>query len=464
MDFPVGLKKVNQTYPALVKEAVIQELRWELENTGLEEQMSYILHDLVYYAPWLHTSIAPMILEWMGANPARINKNQQYCLQILINGGTDPARLAELASREIVQTNDPDSISRWYALRVDCDPDNGIPEVEQWLSGLHEDVAKRAAQIFITTLIGDSHVRHSGPYFSRFHTAEHLKSLYVLMHRYVRVRDDINRVDGGVYSPELRDKAQDARNRLFNLLSEIPGKATYTAINQLMHEHPEPGYRPWMAKRAYKRAEEDGDLEPWTSGQARSFDKLKRITPATHRQLFDLAGQRLNDLKNWLERGNDRPWQTWQRPEEETEMRTLIAGWLNQQCRDQYTTAQEPELANSQRMDIWLHNTNVKSPVPIELKLLDKGWSGPKLCERLRNQLVGDYLREESARCGVMLLVSQKIGPEKRWMVNHKRVGLSELASALKGYWKDIAGQYPGVDDINVIVIDLSQRKHVSDS
>jgi hypothetical protein len=172
---------------------------------------------------------------------------------------------------------------------------------------------------------------------------------------------------------------------------------------------------------------------------------------------------RLLDLKNWLERGNDSPWQTWQRANEETEIRTLIAGWLNQQCRGQYTTAQEPELANSQRMDIWLHNTNVRSPVPIELKLLDKGWSGPKLCERLRNQLAGDYLREESAGCGVMLLVWQGRKHRRCWTINSQRVGLGELAIALKIYWIGIADEFPGVDAIDVVVIDLTQREQVSD-
>lgn len=173
---------------------------------------------------------------------------------------------------------------------------------------------------------------------------------------------------------------------------------------------------------------------------------------------------RLLDLKNWLERGNDSPYQTWQRANGETELRTLIAGWLNQQCHEQYTTTQEPELANSQRMDIWLHNTNVRSPVPIELKLLDKSWSGPKLCERLRNQLVGDYLREESAGCGVMLLVWQGRKPEKRWMINRRLVGLSKLASALKLYWQGIAGEFPGVEAIDVIVIDLTMRAQICDS
>lgn len=462
--FPSWLKRMHQAFPDLVEEAVIKELLWELENTGSDAPMHYILQKLVYHAPWLHAPIAPVILEWVEANPTCISTIRHYCLHLLVKGGTDPARLAELASQQIAQTNDSDSISWWYALRVDCEPANGISEVEQWFSSLDKEAATRAAQVFITTLMGGSHVREGGPYIGRFQTVEYLKSLYVLMHRYIRAKEDIKRAGGGVYSPGQRDDAQDARNRLFTLLSQIPGKVSYTAIKQLIHEHPDPDYRSWMAKQAYIRAETDGDLEPWSAEQVSAFDKSQTITPITHRQLFDLTVHRLLDLKNWLERGNDSPWQTWQRANDETEMRTLIAGWLNQECRHQYTTAQEPELANNQRMDIWLQNTNVRSPVPIELKLLGKGWSGPKLCERLRNQLAGDYLREETAGCGVMLLVYEGKTTKKRWTINGHRVGLSELDNALIHYWLGIAGEFPGVEAIDVIVIDLTMRAQVCNS
>ena len=166
--FPSWFERMHQAFPELVEEAVIKELLWELENTGSDKPMHYILHDLVYHAPWLHASMAPVILEWVEANPTRINTNRHYCLHILVNGGTDTARLAELASRQIAQTNDPDSISWWYALRVDCEPVNGIPEVEQWLSSLDEETATRAAQIFVTTLMGGRHVREGGPYYWPF--------------------------------------------------------------------------------------------------------------------------------------------------------------------------------------------------------------------------------------------------------------------------------------------------------
>ena len=462
--FPGWFERVYHRFPTLTKEAVLKELLWELENTEADNPTHYILSDLTYHAPWLHAEITPAILKWVEDNLTSINTNIRHCIHILINGGTDPIRIASLAKQQMENINDADSIAVWHALHVDCDPMHGIPELGQWLAVLDDETATHSAQIFITTLIGGR--RSDGyPQVGRYRTAKHLKTLYLLMHRYIRTKEDIDRSGGGVYSPELRDDAQDARNRLFGLLSEKPGKESYLVIKQLAHDHPDPDYRPWMTKQMYRRAEEDGDLEPWTAKQVSAFAQTQTLTPATHRQLFDLAVSRLQDLKNWLECGNDSAWQTWKRASSETEMRTLIAGWLNQRCRHQYTTAQEPELANSQRMDIWLHNTNVPSPVPIELKLLDKGWSGPKLCERLRNQLVGDYLREDSAGCGVMLLVWQGNKPEKRWMVNGRSTDLSELACALKNYWQeDIADQFPGVEAIDVIVIDLTQRGQISNT
>lgn len=462
--FPSWLESMYQAFPELVEEAVAKELLWELENTESDKPLHYILHDLVYYAPWLHRSIAPLIVKWVEANPPHININRNYCLHIIVNGGTSTTKLTELATQQIVLTNDPKNISWWYALFVDCVPDRGIPEFEKWMSGLDVETATNAAQIFITALMGSRHANDGWPSCGNFKEAKHLKSLYVLMHKYIKAKEDIDHTGGEVYSPGLRDDSQYARNRLFNLITEIPGKESYTVIKKLVHEHPDPNYRPWMMEQAYKRAEEDGDLESWSAEQVNIFNNSQTITPVTHRQLFDLAIHRLTDLKNWLERGNDSPFQTWQRVSEETEMRTLIAGWLNQNCREQYTTAQEAELANSQRMDIWLHNTRVHSPVPIELKLLDKDWSGPKLCERLRNQLAGDYLREESAGCGVMLLVWQGKSPDKRWEIGGQRVGLDELKNVLKLYWLSIADQYPGVAEIEVVVIDLTLRAKVSDS
>lgn len=462
--FPSWFESMYRAFPTLVTEAVIQELIWELENAELDLHYR-ILSSLVFGAPWLHEDIATPLLEWLEVNPNKLNpKNRKDCIHLLVSGNSDATRLVNIAKQEIDQSNDLDNIACWYALFIDCDPANGIPQLEQWLEGIDHELVSRAAQIFVTALVGESYRSFSVPNVGYFKTPEYLKKLYVLMHKHIPSKEDINRADGGVYSPELRDDAQSARSALFSLLCNMTGFASYAAIKKLIEEHPEPEYRKWMAQQAYKRAMVDGDLELWTIDQFGQFDKNQTVTPATHRQLFDHTVNRLNDLKNWLERGNDSPWRTWKRTEGETEMRTLIAGWLNQNSHGQYTTAQESELANGQRMDIWLHNTNVQSPVPVELKLLDKSWSGPDLCERLRNQLAGDYLREEGAGCGVFLLVAQDIEPTKQWRIDGKLVNLSELSGALKTYWMSIAENYPGVQELEIIVIDLLERERFSDS
>jgi hypothetical protein len=461
---PRWLEQLHRVFPDLVKEAVLKELVWELENAKPETPMHYILSPLVYHGRWLHGALAPDLLQWVAANPTALGNNRNHCLQILVNGGIEPARLAAVASQQITQANDKGNLPGWYALLVDCEPTTGIPQAQQWLKDLSEVDATEAAQLFIVELMGKWSKREGKPYFMLFHTSDYLKTLYLMMHQYIRDEDDNVRINGIECTIGLRDYAQSARNILFDLLSKIPGKSSYTAITELIEEHPVPAYQNHFKTLAYRRAEEDSDIEVWSVGQLIEFEESLTMTPATHRQLFELVVHQLHDLKSWLECGNDSPWQIWQRAERETAMRNLIVGWLNQTSQRQFTIVQEAEIANAQRPDIWVQCQSVNSPVPIELKLLEK-WSGPQLCERLRNQLVGDYLREPSAKFGVMLLVWRGTDQtQRRWEINGSRVELKELARALKHYWNSIADEYPDVDDIAVIVIDLTMRSQVSDS
>jgi hypothetical protein len=457
--FPSWLEAMHAAFPALTMEAVERELNWELSNTNPNQPMHYILHDLAHYAPWFHDALVAPILSWLGAPVCANHDTLRYCLRILKNGGTSPEKLAELARTQLTNGQSVDHAPFWYALWVDVAPDTDIDAVKNWLAGMGGADAIRAAQLFITSLMGDRLGSDTGPMIGNFRTASHLKALYILMHQYVQVREDIDRINGGTYSPELRDDAQDARNQLFGLLGNMTGKEADIAIKSLIHEHPDPGSRPWMAHKAYKRAEEDGDLEPWTAAQVYDFQENLVRTPATHRQLFDLTVACLHDLKNWLEDGNDSPAATWQKASTENEMRNLVAGWLNQNSHGRYSAVQEPELANRQRCDIWLQNPDVPSPVPIELKLLDQNWTGPQLCERLRNQLAGDYMREATAGCGVMLLIWRGNSGRQNWEINDSRVNLAGLREALLACWESIAGDFANVSAIDIVVIDLIARK-----
>ncbi len=460
--FPSWLEVIFKVYPLEITKAIVKELIWELEYSLKNEQVHYILGNILHQAPWIHETIAPKIYDWLYNNPGKLLKFPEYSVQIMVRGKYSHEALFALAKREIKSGANTEIQARWYALWVDLEAEQAIPALETWLEQLADEKVKIAAETFVTYLVGDSSGRGGIGGLETYMTPRYLKRLYILAHKFIRVEVDIDRTTGGSYMPGLRDDAQAARSRLFSLLSELPEKAAYDAMKELEQEHPEPSYRYWMNKQAYKRAEADGDIELWSCEQVCQYATYQLVTPRTHKQLFELGVLKLKNMKIWLEQGNDSPWKTWQRAEQENELRNLVAGWLNLNCREQYTTAQEPELANEQRMDIWLNSNYVNAPVPIELKLLDKNWSGNKLCERLRNQLVGGYLRANGASCGVFLLVSAN--KNKSWQIDNQKVSLEELRDALMNYWNSISKEYPTVSAIEVIVIDLNLRGKVSRS
>lgn len=456
--FPSWLEKFFSVFPAWTLEAIETEINWELTNSEPDKSLHYILHDIAYSAPWLHKHLVNPISLWLEQFTVIHRDTLRYCLQIMSSGGADAKSMAALASAALEKDAHSDHAPTWFAVWIDSEPDLGIPTLEAWLSSMTTLQTKEATESFITTLFADSHHSPFRPGFGSFRNPEHLKNLYLLMHGHIKPQDDTDHSDGEVYSVTVRDDTQKGRDRLLSLLCEIPGKETYLALRELIQSHPDPQVRSWMERRAFARAEEDADLEPWTAKQVREFETALMITPQNNQQLYDLTCNRLADLKDWLENGNTSPFKTWRRVDNEAEMRNLIAGWFNQNSGERYVCAQENELPNAQRPDIWIESPAVDSPVPIELKLLNKGWSGPELCERLRNQLAGDYMREKSAVCGIFLLIWCGRSSKSSWVIDGRSVRLAELEDAIKAYWDSISPYFPGVEAIEIAVIDLAKR------
>ena len=267
--FPAWFEQLYRVFPEIGYEAVAKELAWELEHSVAEHPLHYILHDIIYHAPWLHAAVSPLILSWLRANEMPNADGLRYCLNILTSGGTGPEILSNLAAEKARNGALAEQRSRWFALWVDTDPGTAIPALQAILEVLSPSDASVFAQQFAVGLLGDRH--GTGTRISAYRNAPDLKTLYVLMHRFIRIAEDIERANKGVYSPTLRDDAQDARNRLFNMLAEVPGPEAYAAIKALEAEHPEPRYRRWMAVRARARATMDADEPAWTTEQVRDF-------------------------------------------------------------------------------------------------------------------------------------------------------------------------------------------------
>lgn len=258
--FPSWFESLYRAHPDLGRALIWGETRWELAHSTGGQPMHYMLHDLVYHAPWLHAELADPIHEWLLAHGAANDDCLRFGRTIMVSGKIAAEKLATLARTRIDDPTTPtEQLPSWFALWVDAAPDAGIPALESLLAGLDEPDDARFAERFVVALAGSRN--EAGPAVGAWRKPVHLRTLYALMHKHIRVAEDINRANGGVYSPSIRDDAQDARSRLFSILAEIPGEHTYREILKLAADHPEPGYRAHMRRQARSRAIEDSDRD-----------------------------------------------------------------------------------------------------------------------------------------------------------------------------------------------------------
>ena len=456
--FPTWFPKLFETYPKIVCDFLMREVRYELSIEKPETETHYVISDVSWSGQWSWDQIAPSIYELLNKREPKNLSNLDKLLKI-IQGSTLPDDLIkELAYRKCCTLKKLDHLVRWFAVWTGIAPDKAIAALKVRIGKIAAPKKRTLfAMTFVTHLLGSR--RGDGVAVRQaFKTPEYLKLLYLLMHQHIRRKEDINRAGTGAYSPGLRDDAQDARNSLFELLNKIPGKESFLALKEIAEVHPEESSRPWIMHYAKTKAEQDGDMRPWSPSQVRDFHEKLERTPRNHRELAELAVLRLLDLKDDLENGDSSVAGILKTVKKETDMRKYIGRELREKAFGRYSIPQEEELADAKKPDLRFHGVDFDGPVPVELKLADNSWSGPKLFERLENQLCGDYLRDNRSKQGIFVLVYR--GETTGWDVPNRdnRVDFAELVVTLQEHWGRISSKFSNVEDITVMGIDLTKR------
>lgn len=455
--FPTWFPKLFAVHPAIVAKFLLQEISYELSIEKVEEETHYVLSDVSWSGEWAWRVLGPDLYRLLEKNDPKSSVNLNKLLKIVQGSGLSDGELAKLAASKAQMVCHLPHVAHWFAVWVGVEPDRAIPALADRLNKLPSDAEKTAFAInFATHLWGGRRSETTGAR-SAFHTPQHLKALYLLMHEHIRKRDDIDRSGGGVYSPGLRDEAQDSRNSLFEMLNKIPGKDAFLAMEEISKAHPEETSRPWFISLVRRKAEQDADIQLWSPAQVRDFHEKLERTPTNHRDLADLVVLRLLDLKDDLENGDSSVAGILRPVEQETVMRNYLGHELREKAFGRYVIPQEEELADAKRPDLRFHGIGFDAPVPTELKLADN-WTGPQLFERLESQLAGDYLRDNRSSRGIFALVyrGEKVGWEVPGWAN--RVDFDGLIEALRNHWKTISDKFPGVDEITVIGINLTKR------
>lgn len=453
--FPAWLPDLYTACSEQVGAVLLKEIHHELANETGEGESHYVLYDMAWHGEWARDQIATALLPALKAK--RVNpRNLGYLLSIIQGSSVSDADLAKIAARKANAKYDPVLSPIWFATWVGVAPDAAIPALAACLAALNDPVEQaNLALRFVVSLLGGR--LQEGRARLAYRTVEHMKTLYLLMARYIREEDDIERAGKGVYSRGPRDDAQEARNALFTFIRETPGKEAYLALLEMEQTHPATISRPWMGFHAKTKATLDADLAPWEPSQVKEFNDAQVATPANHRDLWYFGVERLEDLKHDLEHGDESIASILQGTDQEPEFRKFIGGWLRSKAGGRYSIPPEEELADAKRPDLRFRGATFDAPVPVELKVADN-WTGPHLFERMEVQLCGDYLRDARSSRGIFLLVH--IGIKKSWELpgGGKAESFNALLTALSQHWSLISPQYPNVEDLAVVGIDLTLR------
>lgn len=459
--YPDWFAAVSMRAPAAVRDLMLVEVDYELSIGVAEQDTHYVIYDINWCGEWMWDSLAPALLGRLAAAEPENLRNLQYLLNVIQGSATEDEAVRSLARPRALSSTRLESCAQWYAVWIGVAPGEALAALSSRIQTLSSgEDRSRFVMIVLTQIVGGrsggaSRVRRA------FRTADHLKTLYLLAHQHIRIEDDLNRAAGGVYSPGLRDDAQDAREHLLALLSSLPGKDAFVALSEAARDHPSQRHRMSIELLAKAKAESDATGAPWSESQVREFNDEHERLPRNHRELFDLATLRLLDLRADLEHGDSSDAPMLASVASEGHVRTYIGNSLRNLARGRYGVPQEEELADAKRPDLRFHGIAFDAPVPVELKLADN-WSGPQLFERLETQLCGDYLRDSRSTCGVFLLVYR--GKQKSWHLPDAAgvVDFDGLVEALHERWVALAPSFPNVDDILVIGIDLTKRAAVA--
>lgn len=456
--FPDWLEALHARFPGVVERALLQEVEYELaKEDETSNPTHYALAAIATTGPWLWN---PLAVEFVHILLTRESIGD-HCLDRMLNcvlgSSTPDAAVSALASANLARPTTTERRAIWLAVWLGVEPSAAFDRLVFEVGAIDGTEEKtRFMMMVLVNLVGGRRGISKGRHAYRM--PKHLKDLYLFSNQHVRRSDDINRNGGGVYSPELRDDAQDARGALAGWLNELPGKEAYLALEEISRVHPDDASKPWYQYRAKVKAEECAESAPWTVKQVLDFEKSQTRTPKNHHELFELAVQVFDDFKEQLEQGDYSEAAVLQAIDRETVMRNYIGGWCERTSHGRYHLPQEEELADAKRPDLRWFGSGFTSHVPVELKLAEN-WSGPELAERLENQLCGDYMRESGSTRGIFLLTYKGKDGKTSWELPLGTVGsFDELVSGLQHQWQSISHKYPKVDEIRVIGIDLTKR------
>ncbi|MDD2583300.1 MAG: hypothetical protein PHR66_15035, partial [Desulfuromonadaceae bacterium] len=450
--FQQWLEPLANRYPVLVRDALEKcvEAEW---HVATEEPYFYgTLSQLENATTALQQLALPKIISLMETDDPTHRDILSQALSILFDAETTYLdNLAKLAAQRIRNYGYTDSYFLvWLIAWLNLD----APAALDFLDNLS---ANRPDEIdILLESLGHVLSRHGNSRMPRlnmpsYKQAANLRRIISLCFKHIRPEDDIKRTSG-IYTPKARDDAQQFREELLGNLADSKKPDAFSLMQQLLDEPLLASRKDYILHLLDVKAENDAETTAWEPSDIAKFMRDHEAPPRSTDDLFRIALKRLAIIKDGVEhddfsqRGDLRPGD----PEEKLQL--WLARQLEERARDIYKVEREPEVDRKKKPDIRIDTAGL-GPVTIEIKWAHD-WSYNDLERALQEQLVGQYMKTNKSRHGILILATYEV--KRQWQPpSGIKINFGQLVDMLQSQARDILKNRLDIDGLEVVGIDF---------
>lgn len=255
---------------------------------------------------------------------------------------------------------------------------------------------------------------------------------------------DVKRPDGVVYSPGIREEAQDFRNSLISIIASANSQAAYDVLERL-RSAALVETRIYLRRVQYELRERQFARKPLPQSKYDQFEKDFRAEVTDSLSFAMAVHSDLEAVRYDIERGEhslrsffsevdfrhiDKRGLEGERAGLALELnfQRLLASELNHHARGRYSVTLESHTAEGKRRDVLCSRNDWRASV--ELKMSAR-WTLDDYLVALEQQLVGQYMRHNRATAGFLVIVLQTKGRRWKNAATGKDIGFDELLKIL---------------------------------
>lgn len=452
-DFPHWLSKLAEVNPEIVRKTFSLTLTEDFSVRADESHHHGVLSSLPYAPPTVRNLCTPGLMKLLRErDPEQIETLQEILRILIVEENTIRQELITLATqRTPTNKNDLPRLLAWLSVWFYIGAESALNFLENHL----KDLTQKTADDFVLELCGTLRKNSENRFYQTkpdYLRVSVLKQMIPIVYTHVRPESDI--FQEGVYSPRTRDHAERFRDQLVHNLANTPGESAYRVLLDLAENPCLIRSRELLLILAQEKAARDAEYEAWAPKDVVVFANKFESDPKTANDLFNIAINRLEQLRSDIETSDYSERDLFTHKTDETVIQKWVANRLLQLARGRYSVVREEEVDKLKKPDIRLHHPAVSASVGIEVKCANK-LSYNDLKAALSEQLVGQYLRDIRSRHGILLLAN--LG-DKKWDPRDKsgRLKFPALVKRLDGESKRIAEANEDLVALRVFGIDFT--------